>query len=121
MDPETVARILKNKALTVAVAESCTGGCLSNLLTNVSGSSEYFLLGVIAYSNASKVNILGVKEASLRRFGAVSGKVALEMAGGIKLLSGADIGIGITGIAGPTGGTKVRPIGLGYIALLAGD
>lgn len=113
-----VGKILTKKGLTLAVAESCTGGLISNRLTNISGSSKYFITGVIAYSNESKTNMLGVSEKTLKRFGAVSREAALEMAKGIKLFACVDIGIGVTGIAGPTGGTKSKPVGLVYIALL---
>ncbi len=107
-----------SKKKTIAVAESCTGGLVSSRLTDVSGSSKYFVLGVTAYSNTVKVNMLGVHEELLKQRGAVSREVALEMARGIKLLACVDIGMGITGIAGPTGGTKEKPVGLVYIALV---
>ncbi|MDD3906347.1 MAG: nicotinamide-nucleotide amidohydrolase family protein, partial [Candidatus Omnitrophica bacterium] len=103
----------------IAVAESCTGGLLANRLTNVSGSSRYFMAGITAYSNAIKENILGVSAGSLGRYGAVSRQVALEMAQNVRRLCRADIGVGITGIAGPGGGTRAKPVGLVYIALAA--
>ena len=113
-----VGKILTKKRKTLAIAESCTGGLVSNRITNVSGSSRYFLMGVVAYSNKSKENLLGVSRASLDRFGAVSKQAALEMAKGVKFLAGADIGIGITGIAGPKGAARSKPVGLVYIALV---
>ncbi len=114
-----IGRLLTKNRKTIAVAESCTGGGVSNRLTDVSGSSKYFIMGLVAYSNAVKIDLLGVKEESLRRFGAVSARVAQEMATGIKRLADVDIGVGITGISGPTGGTKTKPVGRVYIALAA--
>jgi PncC family amidohydrolase len=96
----------------VAVAESCTGGLVCKRITDVPGSSKYFLGGVVSYSNESKVSILGVPRGEVEK-GAVSGEVALSMAKGVRILFGADVGIGITGIAGPGG----EPVGLVYIAL----
>jgi len=118
MRPEAeVGRILRKKKLTIAVAESCTGGLISSRITDISGSSGYFLAGIVSYSNEIKKSLLGVSEISLKRHGAVSKQVALEMAEGVSVLASADIGIGVTGIAGPTGGTKKKPLGLVYIAL----
>ncbi len=114
----TVAKILTKRRLTIATAESCTGGILSDRLTNISGSSKYFICGVIAYSNESKTNMLGVSENSIKKHGAVSAEVALEMVKGIKHFACVDIGIAITGIAGPTGATKTKPIGMVYVALV---
>ena len=107
---------MRSKA-TVAVAESCTGGAIANAITNIAGASKYFKCGVVAYSNRSKKDLLGVKEATLKKFGAVSGETAAEMAKGILKKSGATYGIAVTGIAGPTGGTKEKPVGTVYIAL----
>lgn len=106
--------------LTLAIAESCTGGLASHLITNIPGSSSYFKGGIIAYSNDVKVNMLGVSERTLERFGAVSKKAAEEMAIGVKKAIKADIGLSITGIAGPTGETKEKPIGLVYVGLSKG-
>jgi len=111
-------KILRRRRMTIAVAESCTGGLISSRITDSSGSSDYFAMGVIAYSNKIKENILGVRPKSLQKYGAVSKQVALEMAAGVRLLACADIGIGVTGIAGPTGGTKSKPVGLVYIGLV---
>jgi len=112
-----VGRILREKGLKVAVAESCTGGLIANRITDVSGSSEYFIMGAVTYSNESKINILKVSEEMVIRYGAVSKEVAQAMAKGIREVAGADIGIGVTGIAGPSGGTPEKPVGLVYIAL----
>lgn len=116
-----VAKLLIKRNKTIAIAESCTGGLLSSRLTDISGSSKYFIMGLIAYSNEIKENILCVDPKILKKYGAVSKQVASQMAVGIKLLAGTDIGVGITGIAGPTGGTKSKPVGLVYIALAICD
>ena len=113
-----VAKLLTKKKLTIAVAESCTGGLLSSRLTNISGSSKYFIMGVVAYSNNSKESLLAVRRETLKKHGAVSKEVAVAMAKGAMWLSCADIGVGITGIAGPTGGTRSKSIGLVYIAIV---
>ncbi len=112
---EIIGRLLNERALTVSIAESCTGGLISNLITNFSGSSKYFERGIIAYSNASKVELLKVNEDLITQFGAVSLEVARQMAEGIRAISGTDIGLSITGIMGPTGATTDKPIGLVYI------
>jgi nicotinamide-nucleotide amidase len=111
-----VSELLKAKKLTLATAESCTGGMLSNLLTNVSGSSDYFERGVVTYSNRAKMELLEVSAKTLEKWGAVSNEVAKEMAVGIRKQAGTDIGISTTGIAGPLGGSKEKPVGLVYIA-----
>jgi nicotinamide-nucleotide amidase len=112
---EVVGRILSERELTISTAESCTGGLVANMLTNVSGSSKYFERGVVCYSNASKVEILKVDEDSIQKFGAVSQEVAMQMAEGVKSTSGASIGLATTGIMGPTGATTGKPVGLVYI------
>ena len=117
---KAVGDLLRRKKLTVAVAESCTGGLLGKTITNISGSSDYFLGGVISYSDELKMKLLGVPDEVLESEGAVSEKCALSMAEGVKKLTGADYGISITGIAGPTGGTVDKPVGLVYIGI-AGD
>lgn len=107
---------LKKQHLTVATAESCTGGLIAHTLTNISGSSDYFERGVVSYSNESKIELLDVSENLLKEHGAVSEQVAKAMAEGIRTRSNVDIGIATTGIAGPTGGTSEKPVGLAYIA-----
>ncbi|MEI6863128.1 MAG: competence/damage-inducible protein A [Candidatus Omnitrophota bacterium] len=114
----TVVNSLIKKGLTIATAESCTGGLLSHRLTNVSGSSICFKAGVTVYANEAKESFLGVSHKTLKLHGAVSRPVAIEMARAIKHYACVDIGISITGIAGPTGGTKNKPVGLVYIALV---
>jgi len=113
----TVSHELKKREFIIATAESCTGGLLAHTLTNVSGSSDYFDRGVIIYSNKAKQEILGVPEHLLQQYGAVSHQVAEAMARGIQQQSKADIGISTTGISGPTGGTKDKPVGLVYIGI----
>jgi nicotinamide-nucleotide amidase len=109
---ETVARLLGRRGWTVAVAESCTGGRVARLLTSVPGISASFLEAVVSYSNRSKIRRLGVPAASIRRHGAVSVPVAEAMARGAARTAGADVGLGVTGIAGPGGGTPEKPVGL---------
>ena len=113
-----VAMLLKKCNKTIAVAESCTGGLVSDKFTNIPGISEYFLEGIVAYSNKAKVDILGVSDELIQKHGAVSEHVAIAMAEGVKGRSSADIGVGITGIAGPTGATKDKPVGLVYIVVI---
>lgn len=108
---ETLGQELKKQGLTIATAESCTGGMIANELTNVSGSSAYVKGGIVAYSNTVKMNELGVSTRVLTRVGAVSKEVALQMAKGVAQKLDADIGISTTGVAGPTGGTKEKPVG----------
>ncbi len=102
---------------TLAIAESCTGGMICNKLTNIPGSSLFLQIGVIAYSNDAKIKILKVKKDSILKSGAVSEQVAVEMAQGVRKIHQSTFGISVTGIAGPTGGTKAKPIGLTYICL----
>lgn len=109
--------ILKNKKLTLAIAESCTGGMIGGAITEVAGSSEYFLGGVIAYDNRIKRDILGVPEKVLSKFGAVSGETVLAMAKGVQKLMNTDCAIAVSGVAGPGGGTKDKPVGLVYIGI----
>ncbi|MBE9222451.1 competence/damage-inducible protein A [Cyanobacterium stanieri LEGE 03274] len=112
-----VGNILKQKGETISVAESCTGGGLGAMLTDIEGSSEYFMGGIIAYSNEVKMKLLGVSEDDLNKEGAVSAMVAEQMAIGVREKLGTDWGIGITGIAGPGGGTESKPVGLVYIGI----
>jgi PncC family amidohydrolase len=112
-----ISNELKKHHLTIATAESCTGGLLAHIMTNVSGSSEYFDRGVVSYSNQSKIELLGVPKDLLQKHGAVSKEVAAAMATAIRQNAQVDYGLATTGIAGPTGGTKDKPVGLVYIAL----
>ena len=117
MPAERVAELLKKHNRTVATAESCTGGLIAKLLTDIPGSSEYFIEGVVAYANQAKTRLLGVPTELITEHGAVSKQVAVAMALGCRAKSGADFALSTTGIAGPTGGTPEKPIGLVYIAL----
>ena len=106
-----VGGLLRRLQASVAVAESCTGGLISHLLTNVSGSSDYFLMAGVTYSNKAKQQLLGVSQRTLRRCGAVHEHTAAEMAVGVRRISGAGYGLATTGIAGPTGGSREKPVG----------
>lgn len=102
---------------TVAVAESCTGGLLSSLLTYIGGSSKYFILGIVAYSNKSKQEILKIPAGFIAKKGSVSQEVAEKLAQNVRKMAKTDFGIGVTGIAGPTGGTFKKPVGTVFIAV----
>ena len=115
---EVVGELLKTRGLTIAAAESCTGGLLMSRLTDIAGSSAYVRAGVVAYDNADKQALLGVPEELLARHGAVSEPVAIAMAEGIRARTGAGVAVGITGIAGPGGGTPQKPVGTVVIAVL---
>lgn len=106
---------LRAQGLRLAVAESCTGGLIGHRLTNVPGSSTYFMGGVISYANEAKMRLLGVSEDTLEKYGAVSMETVLEMARGVRLALPADIGISVSGIAGPSGGTADKPVGTTWI------
>jgi len=110
-------RLLAWKKKNLALAESCTGGFIANAITNVPGASEIFLGGIVAYSNGVKEKFLGVRPETLKKHGAVSEFVAREMAEGARKKFGADFAIAVTGIAGPSGGTKAKPVGTVFIAL----
>jgi nicotinamide-nucleotide amidase len=114
---EVVGALLRERKQTVASAESCTGGLTGDWLTNVAGSSDWFLGGVVAYSNELKTLLCGVRAATLDRHGAVSPETAAEMARGARLLAGASYGLAVSGIAGPSGGSDKKPVGLAYVAV----
>ena len=118
---EVVVKGLTEKGLTVATAESCTGGLVGKRLTDISGSSTCYLGGVVSYANEVKMNVLGVSEETLRLHGAVSPETAIEMARGVRRLTGADIGVSTTGVAGPGGGSPEKPVGTVYIGICTGD
>lgn len=118
---EVVLKLLQERKMTLSLAESCTGGLIANRLTDVPGASESFICGITSYSNESKINILGVKEDTIRNYGAVSSQTAEEMAVGAKRIGGTDIGASITGIAGPDGGSAEKPVGLCYIGIAIGN
>jgi nicotinamide-nucleotide amidase len=114
---EVIAALLIEKKLTVAVAESCTGGLITSRLTDVSGSSNYLERGLVTYSNAAKINMLGVPAEIIEKNGAVSEETARLMAEGVRKLAGTDLGLSSTGIAGPTGGSPEKPVGTVYLAV----
>ncbi|MFH1074947.1 MAG: competence/damage-inducible protein A [Candidatus Firestonebacteria bacterium] len=114
---KNIGMLMTMQKRTIATAESCTGGLIANKITDVPGSSSYFLRGIICYSNQSKIDTLNVKRITLDMYGAVSKQVAEEMAEGIRKVAETDIGLAITGIAGPGGGSEQKPVGLVYIAL----
>lgn len=112
-----VGKALRARGLTLAVAESCTGGLVGHLLTREAGASDYLLLDAVTYANAAKQAVLGVSEEALRAHGAVSAEVACAMAEGARRVAGADLALAITGVAGPGGGSEQKPVGLVYLAL----
>ena len=114
---EQVGRLLLERGWALASAESCTGGLIGHWITEVSGSSAYYLGGVVAYADEAKVRLLGVDPEAIRTHGAVSEPVALAMARGVRAALGAQVGVSVTGIAGPTGGTPAKPVGTVYIGL----
>ncbi len=116
-----VGGFLRREKATIAVAESCTGGLISNLLTNVPGSSDYFLFSGVTYSNKAKIKVLGVSEATLKKYGAVHEETAKEMADGVRRIAGATYGISTSGIAGPGGGTNEKPVGTVCIGIATAD
>ena len=114
---EKVVELLKQKNLIFTCAESCTGGLIAKRITDVSGSSSVFECGIVSYSNRIKHEILGVSNETLEKFGAVSEECAREMVKGVLSLTGADIAVAVTGIAGPTGATETKPVGLMYVGI----
>ena len=113
----TLSNILIAKSLTISVAESCTGGLIGHMITSIPGSSAYFMGGIISYSNQAKLDLLGVSPETLKQFGAVSDRTAREMADGVKDRFKADIGLSVTGIAGPDGGTIEKPVGTVFMGI----
>jgi len=109
--------LLKKYNLTISTAESCTGGLIAAAITNVSGSSSFFGTGVVTYVNQAKMKLVGVKKETLDQYGAVSEQTAIEMADGVLKLAESDVSVAVTGIAGPTGGTVDKPVGLVYIGV----
>ena len=116
-----IVNLLKRKKLKISFAESCTGGLLSSAITSVSGSSKVFNLGLVAYSNQSKTKILRVPKNIIRKYGSVSEPVCLAMLKNLNKISKTNISVSITGIAGPSGGTKIKPVGLVYVGIKKGN
>jgi PncC family amidohydrolase len=110
--------LCRENGLTVGTAESCTGGLIAKLLTDIAGASEFFLGGVVTYSNEVKAALLGVRREELEAHGAVSAQVAVAMAAGVRSSIGVDVAVAVTGIAGPAGGSKAKPLGLTYVSVV---
>ena len=118
---ETVGKLMKERKLTLGLAESCTGGSIASLVTDIPGSSEYFDSGVVSYSNEAKIELLDVDEGIIKVHGAVSRECAIAMAEGLRKNRGVSISISVTGIAGPGGGSLQKPVGTVYVALSSAD
>ena len=116
-----IVNLLKRKKLKISFAESCTGGLLSSSITSVSGSSKVFTLGVVTYSNQSKIKVLKVPKNIIRKYGSVSEQVCLAMVKNVSQIGRTNMSTAITGIAGPSGGTKIKPVGLVYIGIKKGS
>ena len=116
-----IVQILTKKRLKISFAESCTGGLLSSAITSVSGSSKVFTVGLVAYSNQSKIKVLKVPKKIIKKYGSVSKLVCLAMVKNLSKISKTNISISITGIAGPSGGTKIKPVGLVYVGIKKGN
>jgi PncC family amidohydrolase len=116
-----IVSLLKKKKLKISFAESCTGGLLSSAITSVSGSSKVFNLGLIAYSNESKIKVLNISKKLIKKYGAVSEQVCKAMAKNVSKIGKTNMSISITGIAGPSGGTKQKPVGLIYVGIKRGN
>ena len=116
--PEQVGKLLIENNISIACAESCTGGMFAQTITDIPGISAVFDRGIVTYSNKAKMEELGVKESTLEQFGAVSKETAQEMAMGIQKVAGTDIGVSVTGVAGPGGGTDRKPVGLVYVCAI---
>jgi PncC family amidohydrolase len=117
---KTIGNLLREKGWTLSIAESCTGGLICDRITDVPGSSDYFMGGMVNYSNESKAQHLGVSLVEIRKYGAVSSRVAGKMAQGVREAFGTTFGLSTTGVAGPTGGTKRSPVGRVFIGLSDG-
>lgn len=116
-----VAALLRGSGLTLAVAESCSGGLIAKRITDIPGCSAYFLLGAVTYANSAKTAVLKVPEETLAKHGAVSAEVAIAMADGVRVVAGSDLALATTGIAGPDGGSSEKPVGTVYIAIIDGS
>ena len=119
--PQKVVRLLKKKKLKISFAESCTGGLLSSAITSVSGSSKVFNLGIVAYSNQSKTKALRIPKNIIKKYGSVSEQVCLAMVKNVSKISKTNMSVSITGIAGPSGGSMRKPVGLVYVGIKKGN
>ena len=117
---KNIISLIKRKKMKLAIAESCTGGMLSSAFTSVSGSSKVFMMGLVTYSNQAKINILKVNQKIIKKYGAVSVQCCLAMVNNLSKISKSKVCISITGIAGPKGGSKQKPVGLVYIGIRVG-
>ena len=117
---DRIIKKLQKKRMKISVAESCTGGLLSSRITSISGSSKVFSMGLVTYSNQSKIKILNVPKKIIEKYGSVSEECCLSMVKNLKKISRADISISITGIAGPSGGSAKKPVGLVYVGIIKG-
>ena len=118
---KNIVKKLIKKKLKISIAESCTGGLLSSAITSVSGTSKVFSVGLVAYSNQSKINLLKVSKNIIRKYGAVSEQVCLYMVKNVSKIGKTDMSVSITGIAGPSGGSKIKPVGLVYVGIKKGN
>ena len=118
---QKIVTLLKKKKLKISFAESCTGGILSSTITSVNGSSKVFKLGLVAYSNQSKTKALKISKNIIKKYGSVSYQVCLAMVKNVSKISETNMSVAITGIAGPSGGTKIKPVGLVYVAIKKGN
>ena len=118
---ENIVKKLIKRKIKISIAESCTGGLLSSTIASVSGSSKVFTLGLVAYSNQSKIKVLKVSKKIIRKYGAVSEQVCLAMAKNVSKIGKTNMSVSITGIAGPSGGTKIKPVGLVYVGIKKGN
>ena len=116
-----IVKILTKKKLTIACAESCTGGMVSSAITGINGSSKVFILGLIVYSNKSKINVLKISQNIIKKYGGVSKQVCAAMAKNVKKIAKTNISLSVTGVAGPSGGTQKKPVGLVYIGIKKGN
>ena len=118
---QKIVRLLKKKKLKISFAESCTGGILSSAITSVNGSSKVFKLGLVTYSNQSKTKVLRIPKKIIKKYGSVSYQVCLAMVKNVSKIVETSMSVALTGIAGPSGGTKIKPVGLVYIAIKKGN
>ena len=118
---QKIVRLLKKKKLKISFADSCTGGILSSAITSVNGSSKVFKLGLVAYSNQSKTKVLKIPKKIIKKYGSVSYQVCLAMVKSVSKIGETSMSVAITGIAGPSGGTKIKPVGLAYVGIKKGN